>query len=73
MKRYTATMYNLSYLTSMVYGLVFGIILFNESFSVLYFVGFGFVIAGSLIYNYYPTESEVTQLIEIDSILKPIE
>lgn len=61
-KIYGATMYNLSLLTTMVYGLLFGILLFNEAVSWLYLIGFVFIILGIIIYNkprsQIPTEEQ---------------
>lgn len=48
---YDSVMFNLSLLTTDVWGIVFGYLLFNETMHVLKFVGFGFVVVGVYVYN----------------------
>eukprot|EP00051_Salpingoeca_urceolata_P015637 m.204098 g.204098 ORF g.204098 m.204098 type:complete len:157 (+) comp18461_c1_seq3:109-579(+) len=51
LQRSSATMLNLSLLTSDVYSLLFGLFLFHYKFSGLYFVGFAMVLIGLVVYN----------------------
>ena len=50
-KKYGATMFNLSLLTTTFYSLVFEILLFSMEFSWLYILGFILIIVGLVIYN----------------------
>ncbi|XP_065057905.1 solute carrier family 35 member F2-like [Rhopilema esculentum] len=51
----SATVVNLSLLTSDLYTLMFGLFLFGYKFSYLYFVAFGGIFIGLIIYNWKPT------------------
>jgi len=50
----SATVVNLSLLTSDLYTLMFGLFLFGYKFSYLYFVAFGGIFLGLIIYNWKP-------------------
>ncbi|CAG9324363.1 unnamed protein product [Blepharisma stoltei] len=49
--KYGATMYNLSLLTSLLYGVIFGVLLFHEGMSWFYIISFTLVLCGIVIYN----------------------
>lgn len=49
--KYGATLYNLSLLTSLLFGVCFGVLLFDEGMSWLYIISFTLVMLGILIYN----------------------
>jgi hypothetical protein len=52
MGTYGATVYNLSLLTASFYGLVFDILIFDRAdYDWLYFVGFGLITLGIVVYN----------------------
>ena len=51
----SATLFNLSLLTSDVYSLLFGLFLFGYHFSWVYLLAFGAVIVGLVVYNLEPT------------------
>jgi drug/metabolite transporter (DMT)-like permease len=42
----------MSILTSILYALVFSVFLFGQEVQWLYFLGYGFVVVGILLYNY---------------------
>lgn len=48
---YGATFYNLSLLTSSLYGLIYELIVLGTSFEYLYLIGFSCVMLGILLYN----------------------
>jgi solute carrier family 35 protein F1/2 len=48
---YDSVVFNLSLLTTDVWGLIFGLLIFNEYIHVLKLLGFAFVVAGVVIYN----------------------
>jgi len=50
-KKFGATMYNLSLITSTVYSLILGILFFGEDITWLYIVGYCLVLCGILLYN----------------------
>ena len=51
-RNYGAVMYNLSLLTSTVYGVVLAVVLFDDTITWLYGLGFVFMMIGVLLYNY---------------------
>jgi solute carrier family 35 protein F1/2 len=52
MGTYGATVYNLSLLTASFYGLVFDVVIFQQAdYDWLYFVGFGLITVGIVVYN----------------------
>jgi solute carrier family 35 protein F1/2 len=50
-----AAIFNMSLLTSDFFGVLAGFYLFHESLSLLYFIGFLFIIAGLVVYSQAPT------------------
>lgn len=50
-EKFGATLFNLSLLTAMVYGLIFGMLLFGQQMSWLYIIGYILVIIGIVLYN----------------------
>lgn len=71
-KNYSATMYNLSLLTTMVYGLILGIFIFEESFSYLYFAGFLVVIVGIIVHNLQASNNGIEKTGENDKLMEEI-
>ncbi len=61
LKQSSATVMNLSLLTSDVYSLLFGLFLFHLKFSWLYFLAFGLVVAGLIVYNQAPEVARETK------------
>jgi len=56
--KFGAIMYNLSLLTTMTYGLLVGILLFDQRISWLYILGFCLVIVGIVVFNKPQKETE---------------
>lgn len=57
LKAYGATVYNLSLLTTSLYGLVFEVLFLHQTtFDWLYLVGFCFVLVGIVLYNISSTQ-----------------
>ena len=61
-KKYGATMFNLSLLAAIFYSLVFGIFLFSLKFFWLYILGFVLIIVGLIIYNKPYKEKNIEKL-----------
>lgn len=58
LRYYGATFYNLSLLTSSLYGLIYELTVLGTSFEYLYLIGFGFVMLGILLYNLPSSQSQ---------------
>lgn len=60
-RRYGATFYNLSLLSSSLYGMIFELAVYGTSFELLYLLGFSCVMVGIIIYNLPPQKTHEPQ------------
>ncbi len=61
MKLESATLFNISLLTSDIYAIFFGVFIFHQYLSFLYFISFGLVAVGLCSYNLSSRETKTTQ------------
>lgn len=68
LRNYGATFYNLSFLTSSLYGLIYELLVLGTSFEYLYLIGFGCVMLGILLYNLPSSQSQESRDLLPESI-----